>query len=92
VVAGAACWSAGHIALGAALGEAAERIEGVISTGGMLVLGGLVLVVLVTMALRKRRRKARLAAAEAAVHIVPVERVPQVTRADDADPELEPAG
>jgi membrane-associated protein len=92
VVAGAACWSAMHIALGAALGEAAKRIEGIITTGGAFVIGGIALVVVVMVFVRKRRRKARLAAAMAAVHIVPVEKTPLVVRVDDADPELEPAG
>jgi membrane-associated protein len=86
VVAGAACWSAMHIAIGAALGEAAERIEGVISTGGIVVLGVVVLALIVTLAIRKRRKEAR---ARAAAHIVPVEATPIVHR-DDTDPELEP--
>jgi membrane protein DedA with SNARE-associated domain len=92
VVAGAACWSAMHIALGAALGEAAKRIEGIITTGGAFVIGGIVLAVLVMMLVRKRRKKVKLAAAEAAVHTVPVEKVPHTASPDDADPELEPAG
>jgi membrane-associated protein len=92
VVAGAACWSAMHIALGAALGEAAKRIEGIITTGGAFVIGGIVVAVLVMMLIRKRRKKVKLAGAEAAVHTVPVEKVPHTTSPDDADPELEPAG
>jgi membrane protein DedA with SNARE-associated domain len=56
VVAGAACWSAMHIAIGAALGEAAKRIEGVITTGGMYVVGGLAVVLAVTLVIRKRRK------------------------------------
>jgi hypothetical protein len=87
VVAGAACWSAMHIGIGAALGEAAERIEGVISTGGLVVLGVLVVGVLVTVTVRKRRKEAR---ARAAAHVVPVEPSPAIDR-DDTDPELEPA-
>ena len=95
VVAGAACWSAMHIALGAALGEAAKRIEGIITTGGAFVIGGLVLAVLIMIFVRKRRKKAKLAAASAAAHTVPVEQVPtaqsQPNSSGDADPELEPA-
>ncbi len=80
VVAGAACWSAMHIALGAALGEAAKRIEGIITKGGMIVVGGLLLALVVTILVRKRR-KARKQAELAAT----------TPKADDADPELEPA-
>lgn len=78
VVAGAACWSAMHIAIGAALGEAAKRIEGAISTGGMVLLGLVVVAVVVTVVVRKRRKKV----------LVPV----AVAPGTDADPELEPAG
>ncbi len=78
VVAGAACWSAMHIALGAALGKAAKEIESVISTGGLIVVGALVAALLITVTVRKRRKKARAAAV--------------TTTPDDADPELEPAG
>jgi membrane-associated protein len=68
VLAGAACWSAMHIAIGAALGEAAKRIEGLITTGGTYVLAGLALIVITTMVIRKRRKAKRalaLATAEA---------------------------
>jgi membrane protein DedA with SNARE-associated domain len=58
VVAGAACWSAMHIAIGAALGDAAQRIEDIMGTGGSALLGGLALVVIVTIVVRKRRKKA----------------------------------
>jgi membrane protein DedA with SNARE-associated domain len=103
VVAGAACWSALHIALGAAMGEAAKRIEGIITRGGLFVVVGLALVIVV---IRKRRKKAK---ARAAAHIVPVEQVPPAAavqavavttagvpdakplRAGDAEPGLEPA-
>jgi membrane protein DedA with SNARE-associated domain len=88
VVAGAACWSAMHIALGAALGEAAKRIEGIITTGGLFVVGGVAVAVIVTVLVRKRRKMAK---ARAAAHIVPVEKAPLLTTGD-ADPELEPAG
>jgi len=80
VVAGAACWSAMHIAIGAALGEAAKRIEGMITTGGTYVVIGLAVVVVATVLVRKRRKAQRDAAALAAAPI-----------RDDADPELEPA-
>jgi membrane-associated protein len=75
VLAGAACWSAMHIAIGAALGEAAKRIEGLITTGGMYVLGGLALILVTTVVVRKRRKAKRVL----------------VTVAVDADPALEPA-
>ncbi|WP_435156936.1 DedA family protein [Amycolatopsis sacchari] len=42
--AGAMCWSALHISIGVALGEAAKQIESVMNTGGLIVLGVLVLV------------------------------------------------
>ncbi|TDV40450.1 DedA family protein [Actinophytocola oryzae] len=83
VVAGAAGWSAMHIALGAAMGEAAKRIEGIISTGGAVVLGAVVVGLIVAITIRKRRKKARAAAA---VHVIPVEKSPLI---DDTD--LEPA-
>ena len=63
VLAGAACWSAMHIALGAALGEAAKRIEGLITTGGTYVVVGLAVVVLATVLIRKRRKARRAALA-----------------------------
>jgi membrane-associated protein len=79
VLAGAACWSAMHIAIGAALGEAAKRIEGLITTGGTYVVIGLAVAVLATILIRRRRKARRTAAALAtALH-------------DDADPELKPA-
>jgi membrane-associated protein len=75
VVAGAACWSALHISIGAALGEAAKRIESMMSTGGLIILGAAVLVV-VTVSLIRKRRKAKEAKITAAT-------VP----ADDQEPE-----
>src|SRR5438067_10746595 len=57
--AGALCWSALHISLGVALGEAAKRTEGVISTGGFIVVGVLV-VVAVAVFLRRRKTKPRV--------------------------------
>jgi membrane protein DedA with SNARE-associated domain len=77
VVAGAACWSAMHIAIGAALGEAAKRIEGMITTGGTYLVIGLAVTVLVTVLVRKRRKAKRAALIE-----------PTTT---PGDPELEPA-
>lgn len=59
VLAGAACWSAMHIAIGAALGEAAKHIEGLITTGGTYVVAGLALAVLATIVIRKRRKAKR---------------------------------
>ncbi|WP_291418196.1 DedA family protein [Actinophytocola sp.] len=78
VVAGAACWSAMHIAIGAALGEAAKRIEGIITTGGAFVIGGLLLVLVVTMFVRKRRKARKAQEAPPA-------------QPGDTDPTLEPA-
>jgi len=78
VLAGAACWSAMHIAIGAALGEAAKRIEGMITTGGTYVVIGLAAVLITTVLVRKRS-KAKRAALVAA------------PKQDDADPEFEPA-
>lgn len=77
VVAGAACWAALHITLGAALGEAADRVEDVLGKGGAVVIGALALVVVVMVVLRKRRK-----ARAVALVVVPE---------SDADPELEPA-
>jgi membrane protein DedA with SNARE-associated domain len=56
VVAGAACWSALHISLGAALGEAAKRIEGALNVGGIVLLGAVVLVAIIVMIVKRRRR------------------------------------
>jgi membrane protein DedA with SNARE-associated domain len=64
VVAGAACWSAMHIAIGAALGDAATRIEHIMGTGGTAVVGVLALVLIVTIVVRKRRKKAKAAVVE----------------------------
>ncbi|NYI06391.1 DedA family protein [Allostreptomyces psammosilenae] len=58
VVTGATLWSATHIAIGAALGEAAERIEEAISTGGTVVVVALAVVVAVVVAVSRRRRRA----------------------------------
>lgn len=55
--AGATSWSLLHISLGAALGEAAKRIEGILSTSGLIVLGVLVAVSLFFF-LRWKKKKA----------------------------------
>ena len=54
--AGAFCWSLLHISLGAALGEAAKRIEGILNTGGLIVVGVLVAVALFFL-LRWKKKK-----------------------------------
>ncbi|SDC59874.1 DedA family protein [Actinokineospora iranica] len=84
-VAGAACWSAIHIGIGAALGEAAKRIESMLSTGGMVVLG-LVILAGVVLHLVKKRKKAKAAAEPVSIPLA----VPAASAADE-DPELETA-
>lgn len=56
VVAGAACWSALHISLGAALGEAAKRIEGALTFGGAILVGTVIVVAVVLFIVKKRKR------------------------------------
>ncbi|WP_104478781.1 DedA family protein [Actinokineospora auranticolor] len=73
VVAGAACWSALHISIGAALGEAAHQLEKYLS-GGAVVLLVVVVVVIVVVHLVKKRKKAKAAA-----------NAPVVTSDDDPD-------
>jgi membrane-associated protein len=80
VVAGAACWSALHITLGALLGEAAERIESAMGLGGAIIVGGLALALILTIVIRKVRKKSR-DKREATAQQQP----------GDTDPELEPA-
>lgn len=65
VVAGTICWSAAHIAIGAALGEAARQVEDTLSTAGtiVVVVGAVLLAVLL---IRFKRKRARAAAAPAA--------------------------
>ncbi|MFL6125100.1 DedA family protein [Actinophytocola sp.] len=70
VLAGAACWAALHITLGAALGEAAERVEGAMGVGGAVIIGAIV-VALAAMIVVHKRRKARSAAIP--VVVIPVE-------------------
>ena len=55
--AGAFCWSLVHIGIGAALGEAAKRIEGALNTGGLIVVG-LLAAAGVFFLLRLKKRKA----------------------------------
>ncbi|MEV0073061.1 DedA family protein [Amycolatopsis sp. NPDC050768] len=55
--AGALCWSLVHISLGAALGEAAKKVEGALSTG-FLVAAAVVVGVLVFFLVRMKKRKA----------------------------------
>ncbi|MEU0514156.1 DedA family protein [Amycolatopsis sp. NPDC006125] len=55
--AGAISWSLLHVSLGAALGEAAKRIEGVLNTGGLIVVGVLAAVGLFFL-LRWKKKKA----------------------------------
>ncbi|MEV6905300.1 DedA family protein [Amycolatopsis sp. NPDC051372] len=55
--AGALCWSLAHISLGAALGEAAKKVEGAFSTG-FLVAAAVVVGVLVFFLVRMKKRKA----------------------------------
>ena len=76
---GAGCWAALHISIGAALGEAAKQVEGVLSMGGGIVIGAAVLIV-ATVIIVKRRRRAK-DTAEALL----------AEASDDPDPQLEPA-
>ncbi|WP_024876123.1 DedA family protein [Saccharomonospora piscinae] len=63
-VSGAFCWSVLHVSLGAALGEAARRVEHVLSTGGLIVVGVLAAVgVFFLIRYKKRKAAAALAAA-----------------------------
>src|SRR3954453_4201144 len=61
--AGAFCWSLIHISIGAALGEAAKRIEGIMSTGGLIVVA-VVAAIGVFFLPRWKKRKALSVAAE----------------------------
>jgi membrane protein DedA with SNARE-associated domain len=61
-VAGAVCWSALHIALGSALGQAAVRVERYLSTGAALLLGAVVLVAVVVLVRRRRARRTAVGA------------------------------
>ena len=60
VLSGALCWSTLHVSLGAALGEAARRVEGILSTGGMIVVGVLAAVGLFFL-IRYKKKKAAAA-------------------------------
>ena len=57
--AGAFCWSLIHISIGAALGEAAKRIEGVLNTGGLIVVGVLAVAGVFLLVRRTRERSGR---------------------------------
>lgn len=57
-LAGALCWSALHISIGVALGEAAKQIEGAISTGGFVVLAALAAVAILVFVRWRRKRAA----------------------------------
>ncbi|WAL67244.1 DedA family protein [Amycolatopsis cynarae] len=59
--AGALCWSALHISLGVALGEAAKKIESVLSTGGLIVVGVLAAAGVFLLLLWKRKKALALA-------------------------------
>ncbi len=59
-ISGAFCWSILHVSLGAALGEAARRVEGILSTGGMIVEGVLAAVGLFFL-IRYKKKKAAAA-------------------------------
>lgn len=63
VVSGAFCWATLHVSLGAALGEAARRVEGMLSTGGAIVVGVLAVVgVFFLIRFKKKKAAAALAA------------------------------
>lgn len=62
VVAGAACWSALHITLGAALGKAAERVEEAMGVGGAVIIGALAVAIAAMIIIRKRRKSKAAAA------------------------------
>ncbi|GGS40836.1 DedA family protein [Actinokineospora fastidiosa] len=79
VVAGAACWSAVHIAIGAALGEAAKEIEKHMGRGGAFIVGGAVLIFVIVHILRKRKKNATAPATALAAESA------------DPDEDLEPA-
>lgn len=81
VVAGTMCWSALHIGLGAALGEAAKRVEDALSTGGAIVVG-IGAVVLVILLVRFKRKRAATRSSTQTVAEEPAERSAPVERAD----------
>jgi membrane-associated protein len=66
VAAGAACWSAMHISIGAALGEAAKRVEGALTFGGAILVAAVVVTVLIVVIVKKRKRVRENAAVVAA--------------------------
>jgi membrane-associated protein len=56
-VAGAAAWSALHIAVGSAAGSAAQSLENALSRGGAFALAVLAVIAVVVIALRTKRRR-----------------------------------
>jgi membrane-associated protein len=66
-MAGAACWSVVHISIGAVLGEAAKRLEGILNTGGLVLVGVLVVGLAIFIFVRKHKKaKAKATAMSAA--------------------------
>ncbi|MEC3982887.1 DedA family protein [Amycolatopsis sp. H20-H5] len=61
--AGAFCWSLIHISIGAALGEAAKKVEGALSTGGLIVVAALAATFVVVL-LRLKKNKTLSAASK----------------------------
>ncbi|WP_156756361.1 DedA family protein [Actinokineospora pegani] len=57
--AGAVCWSILHVSIGAALGEAAKRMEKALSTGAFIVVGAAVVAVVVVRLVKKQRARKR---------------------------------
>ncbi|MGQ0842027.1 DedA family protein [Actinokineospora sp.] len=84
VLAGAACWSALHISIGAALGEAAKRIESALNVGAVGLLGAVIVVGLIVYFVKKRKK------AKAAAPLSAILTVPTPAKVDE-DPDLEPA-
>jgi membrane-associated protein len=72
VALGAACWSLVHISIGAALGEAAKKIEGALNTGGLIVVAALAVGLFVFITVRKRKKAKAKAAAAAEAEVAPV--------------------
>ena len=85
VVAGTICWSAAHISIGAALGEAARRIEDALSTGGAIIVGIGAIVLVIAFIRFKRKRAAGASAA------LPTERPTERPTEDEPSTEQEEA-
>lgn len=60
VLSGSLCWSLLHVSLGAALGEAARKVEGLLSTGGGIIVAVLAVIGVVAL-IRYKRKKAAAA-------------------------------